>query len=80
MLRPSTRTDDHGADPGETLPVGIGAQSELEDDSRKAGHRSVEVQAEELVVQGREQERCGFAADAGNRSRTPVIMPARAAR
>ena len=58
--------DDERADPGEPLPVGIGAERELEDDDRQARHRGVQVGREELVVERGEQQRRGLAGDAGD--------------
>ena len=53
--------------PGELLPVGIGALHEVVDGDRQVRHRLGHVEAEELVRQRGEQQRRGFAGDAGGR-------------
>ena len=59
--------DDQRAGPGQLLPILVGRERELEDDDRQARHRRVEVGAPELVVERGEQQRRGFAGDAGDR-------------
>nr|GEU28454.1 hypothetical protein [Tanacetum cinerariifolium] len=54
------------AAPGQLAPVVVRAHGKAVDHHRQVGHRAVHVLAEELVVQGREQQRRGFARDAGH--------------
>ena len=68
IFRASTvERDEQGPAPGELLPVDVGALHEVVDGDRQVGHRLGQVEAEELVGQRGEQQRRGFAGDAGGR-------------
>ena len=68
IFRASTvKRDEQGPAPGELLPVGVGALHEIVDGDRQVRHRLGQVEAEELVRQRGEQQRRGFAGDAGGR-------------
>ena len=58
---------DESPHPGETLPIRVRTQGELEDRRRQTGHGRIEIGAVELIVERREQQRRRFAADAGHR-------------
>jgi hypothetical protein len=56
--------DKQSAAPSQTYPVIVGAHGELKDHHRQIGHGPAHVGAVKLVVQGSEQKRRSFAADA----------------
>src|SRR5918994_1952582 len=74
---PGTETkdeDNHDEDercgPGIAVPLLVGSGGVGKHGERECGHRLVEIHAEILAAEGREQERCGLARDAGYRAQS----------
>src|SRR5215208_4695419 len=57
---------DQGSGPGIAMPFLIGTSGVGEDGERQRRHRLVEIEAQILAAQGREQERRGFSRNAGD--------------